>query len=873
MTASIKVLTTSTIDSSPSILLISPNGSRILINCGEGCQRSFLESPTDRIRSVNTICLTHIGHSATGGLPGFILTSADAAEASYKADHVRNTVTEVSTMSTDDSMEGELKKRSQFKKSRKLDYDNNNNDQKCPNDEIIGNLQIIGPLGTQKFIHSLRYFMRRDKFQLNIREGHFTSKAKAGDGIGNTKKSKKRKKADDEKSNNQDQNQSRKGIFGIQSIPLKQKIDTLTGQVEEVNISSFIFTTSPIPGKFQIEKARRLQIPPGPMYAQLKAGKSVSFPHPTLLGEELTVEPSEVLEGGSDGIAFVLIYCPDEFVLDQICNEEASIEDDMSDDLPKGIALLNKFQVSQNKDCIKLEVMMHYTPKHLFESEKYQSWIRKFDENVQHITIYPAEDLSFESWNERVDGSPFRSAVYGAMTRSLIQREIYTAPFSTSITDYEMISKNEDAFRNNILNGDHRTNLKIIRATSQMEYIIIPLQKKGFINNNSKTEGSSSYGVSQEAITEIVSDAEKSGALRLANCILRSTSDENQIPNKSSRRGELIFTGTGSAIPCKHRNVTGMYLEMGNGNGMLLDVGEGTVGQLIRSWKSTVPSNDNYDDKLLSCKAVWISHPHADHHLGLIRFLTERNKLLMSSRQNGFSNINEDDRVIIMASTSLLKFLSEYSLVDRTIANGYISVDCKDTLLNETNPIQDRLKQCLGITQCISVPVAHCFHSYALVLDGTSFGRLVYSGDCRPSDRLIEIGFGANLLIHEATFEDGMEAEAVLKRHSTVGEAISVAKRMNARNLILSHFSQRYPRIPPLQNEEDSDKISIIVAFDFMRVNECNLALASQLTPALRLLYPDSEESNESLDIDPLEPSAHEILSVPGAFAEARLCN
>ena len=56
--------------------------------------------------------------------------------------------------------------------------------------------------------------------------------------------------------------------------------------------------------------------------------------------------------------------------------------------------------------------------------------------------------------------------------------------------------------------------------------------------------------------------------------------------------GCLIFTGTGSAIPCKHRNVTGIYLGMNDGSGMLLDVGEGTLGQLIRSWRSTYKGDD-----------------------------------------------------------------------------------------------------------------------------------------------------------------------------------------------------------------------------------------------------------------------------------------
>jgi hypothetical protein len=34
-------------------------------------------------------------------------------------------------------------------------------------------LEVIGPKGTQAYIHSLRHFMRHDKFQLRIREGNF----------------------------------------------------------------------------------------------------------------------------------------------------------------------------------------------------------------------------------------------------------------------------------------------------------------------------------------------------------------------------------------------------------------------------------------------------------------------------------------------------------------------------------------------------------------------------------------------------------------------------------------------------------------------------------------------------------------------------
>ena len=82
-----------------------------------------------------------------------------------------------------------------------------------------------------------------------------------------------------------------------------------------------------------------------------------------------------------------------------------------------------------------------------------------------------------------------------------------------------------------------------------------------------------------------------------------------------------------------------------------------------------------------------------------------------------------DDQLIIIAPTSFLRFLDEYSEVDPSTAGGYISVDCQDTLPNEVNPAGERLNRSLGITWCVSVPVSHCWHSYALVLDCDSFGR------------------------------------------------------------------------------------------------------------------------------------------------------
>jgi ribonuclease Z len=117
-----------------------------------------------------------------------------------------------------------------------------------------------------------------------------------------------------------------------------------------------------------------------------------------------------------------------------------------------------------------------------------------------------------------------------------------------------------------------------------------------------------------------------------------------------------------------------------------------------------------------------------------------------------------------------------------------------------------------------------------------------------------------------------MEEEAVLKRHSTVGEAIDIAVAMKARSLILTHFSQRYPKIPRI-DLEGKYEIPIVIAFDFMRLGKDSMLLASKLTPALRLLYPDGDRVDEieAAQVNDGNGSsnaaAKDLMSVPGVFA------
>ena len=128
----------------------------------------------------------------------------------------------------------------------------------------------------------------------------------------------------------------------------------------------------------------------------------------------------------------------------------------------------------------------------------------------------------------------------------------------------------------------------------------------------------------------------------------------------------------------------------------------------------------------------------------------------------------------------------------------------------------------------------HCPQSYGVAINFCDGLKIVYSGDTRPTERLVKLGKDATILIHEATFDDSKQDEAVSKRHSTVSEAMNIAERMNAFRLILTHFSQRYPTMPPTTLERGNE--GPIFAFDFLRISFRDLIWAPHVSKTF-ILY------------------------------------
>lgn len=110
-----------------------------------------------------------------------------------------------------------------------------------------------------------------------------------------------------------------------------------------------------------------------------------------------------------------------------------------------------------------------------------------------------------------------------------------------------------------------------------------------------------------------------------------------------------------------------------------------------------------------------------------------------------------------------------------------------------------------GLSDLQSCFVRHCDGAQAVSLTFPTGFKFSYSGDCRPSKTFARIGKDSTVLLHEATFDDEMGEDAKIKKHSTTSEAIGVGVAMGARRILLTHFSQRYQKLPVMSKIKGLD--------------------------------------------------------------------
>lgn len=300
---------------------------------------------------------------------------------------------------------------------------------------------------------------------------------------------------------------------------------------------------------------------------------------------------------------------------------------------------------------------------------------------------------------------------------------------------------------------------------------------------------------------------------------------------------EIVALGTGSSSPSKYRNVSATLVHVPGYGYYMLDCGENTLGQLKRVYEP-----EKLRHVLQNLRMIWISHLHADHHLGTISLIKawyevnygfEASSTPTSYVEYDMKKVLGEKRLFLVSDEMMISWLEEYTAVenfgfDKLIPlsahpakedDGTVRTRFKyhhvsengtypghetwgsiptTTVLrfdNPSSPLSSQLRSATGLSNILTARVNHCRGALAVSLVFPNGFKLSYSGDCRPSPNFAAIGQGSTVLIHEATFGDDMHGNAVAKKHSTTAEALEIGRRMQARTILLTHFSQRYQKV------------------------------------------------------------------------------
>ncbi len=272
---------------------------------------------------------------------------------------------------------------------------------------------------------------------------------------------------------------------------------------------------------------------------------------------------------------------------------------------------------------------------------------------------------------------------------------------------------------------------------------------------------------------------------------------------------EFLFLGTSAGVPTLHRNVTALALvEPRSRQWFLVDCGEATQHQILKAPVS-----------LAKLTAIFITHVHGDHCFGLPG-------LLSSAAMQG-----RETPLTIIAPKGVKQWL---------VATQ------KHTDLHLTFPLLFKSSEhyCGSVDQwrVSSIPLSHrvpsfgyCFEELAVdsalnleklkargipqgplwgqikseptfVFEGRSYNssdflnplrarrKFIVGGDNDTPECLASMAHGCQVLIHEATFtEDAVAKIGHSHGHSTAKSIAEFAEQAKIPNLILTHFSARYP--------------------------------------------------------------------------------
>lgn len=291
---------------------------------------------------------------------------------------------------------------------------------------------------------------------------------------------------------------------------------------------------------------------------------------------------------------------------------------------------------------------------------------------------------------------------------------------------------------------------------------------------------------------------------------------------------KVKILGCNSATPAFGRNPTSQVLNIKE-QLFLIDCGEGAQ---IQMQKFSVKRN--------RINHIFISHLHGDHYFGLIGFL---NSLALYGREKEMHIYcpQQLKDIIEIQLFHELSYKLHFHFLD--FENEQLIYDSESVQV-KSFPVNHSIETCgflftekerarvLLPEECRHYEVPKYF--YKRLTLGEDYirknGELVknewltkagkqpctyaYTADTAPHEKYFDIIKGADLLYHEATYEEAHLEKAKDRLHSTAMQAATVAKTTGVKKLLIGHYSSRYKELDILISEAQSVFVQTVLAIE-----------------------------------------------------------
>jgi ribonuclease BN (tRNA processing enzyme) len=259
---------------------------------------------------------------------------------------------------------------------------------------------------------------------------------------------------------------------------------------------------------------------------------------------------------------------------------------------------------------------------------------------------------------------------------------------------------------------------------------------------------------------------------------------------------KVVIIGSGASVPDPDRCGPSQVIVVGN-EPLLFDCGPGTGMNLMKAGITPVGVN-----------RIFLSHLHMDHSL-------EVPSIVFGSYLMG-----KKEKVYLYGPPGTADFCKLIFEKVYPYVPEILRIIRKEGLEVTPNEAHKGLVCRTDNYRVLCTPVEHGFTTLAYRIESKE-GTVVISGDTRPSNSVIELAKGADLLIHECSVLDDQAKFAQDSHHSTASEVGKVADQAGVKRLVLTHlFPQTKGREKEMvQSVQSGFHGEVIASHDLLEVN------------------------------------------------------